>query len=350
MNISEKIRKYRKDAGLTQEQAAAYLGVSAPAVNKWEKGNTYPDITLLPALARLLKIDMNELFSFREELTELETGQFANELVKTAVEGNLDAAFEMAAAKIQEYPRCDSLIYMAAATLDGVSALSDIPDESREAYKKTVFEWLERVSGSKDDNIRYSAVYLLAAKYLNMEEYEKAGFYLEQIPDVQTVQAYKTLLQARLLLHEKGETAAAVFLEEHLLQTAGKMQSCLFLLLEIEEQNGKHRKAEEIAEISEKMCSLLGLWPYGTVVPRLLIALYRKDAKQSISLIKAALEEMQKPWDIGASPLYDAYPHKSSGRLGNSFAKSFITDIRNKEEYAFLRGNTELEEILQTYE
>ena len=70
MRIGEQIKNYRKTAGLTQEQEANYLGVSTPAVNKWEKGNTYPDISLLPALARLLKIDMNELFSFHEELTE----------------------------------------------------------------------------------------------------------------------------------------------------------------------------------------------------------------------------------------------------------------------------------------
>ena len=55
MRIGEQIKNYRKTAGLTQEQVANYLGVSTPAVNKWEKGNTYPDISLLPALARLLK-------------------------------------------------------------------------------------------------------------------------------------------------------------------------------------------------------------------------------------------------------------------------------------------------------
>ena len=80
MQIGEKIKNYRKTAGLKQEQVADYLDVSTPAVNKWEKGNTYPDISLLPAIARLLKIDMNELFSFREELTEKEIGQFVNEL------------------------------------------------------------------------------------------------------------------------------------------------------------------------------------------------------------------------------------------------------------------------------
>jgi transcriptional regulator with XRE-family HTH domain len=47
MQIGEKIKNYRKTAGLTQEQVADYLDVSTPAVNKWEKGNTYPDILVL---------------------------------------------------------------------------------------------------------------------------------------------------------------------------------------------------------------------------------------------------------------------------------------------------------------
>ena len=40
MQINEQIREHRKKIGLTQEQIASYLGVSTPAVNKWEKGIT----------------------------------------------------------------------------------------------------------------------------------------------------------------------------------------------------------------------------------------------------------------------------------------------------------------------
>lgn len=50
MKINQIIREKRKELSLTQEQIADYLGVSTPAVNKWEKGSSYPDITLLPAL------------------------------------------------------------------------------------------------------------------------------------------------------------------------------------------------------------------------------------------------------------------------------------------------------------
>ncbi len=39
------------------------LGVTAPAVNKWERGNALPDVALLAPIARLLKITTDELLS-----------------------------------------------------------------------------------------------------------------------------------------------------------------------------------------------------------------------------------------------------------------------------------------------
>ena len=41
---------------LTQEDIAEMLRVSPQSVSKWERGDTYPDITLLPALANLFKV------------------------------------------------------------------------------------------------------------------------------------------------------------------------------------------------------------------------------------------------------------------------------------------------------
>ena len=46
MSLGNVIRKYRKIRNLTQEEMAGRLGVTAPAVNKWENENSYPDITL----------------------------------------------------------------------------------------------------------------------------------------------------------------------------------------------------------------------------------------------------------------------------------------------------------------
>ena len=40
MEMKDVIRKKRRDCGLTQEQVASFLGVSTPAVNKWESGGS----------------------------------------------------------------------------------------------------------------------------------------------------------------------------------------------------------------------------------------------------------------------------------------------------------------------
>ena len=87
MQIHEIIRTRRTALGLTQEQLAGKLGVSAPAVNKWERGNSYPDITLLPVLARTLRVDLNTLLSFREDLTETEIAEFLNRLYEVSRRG-----------------------------------------------------------------------------------------------------------------------------------------------------------------------------------------------------------------------------------------------------------------------
>ena len=42
MDIGVVIKKYRKEAGMTQEEMANRLGVTTPAVNKWENSNSKP--------------------------------------------------------------------------------------------------------------------------------------------------------------------------------------------------------------------------------------------------------------------------------------------------------------------
>lgn len=76
MNLNGTIRRLRRAKGLTQEQVARALGVSGPAVNKWERGACCPDLALLAPLARLLDTDLNTLLSFREELTGAEIAAF----------------------------------------------------------------------------------------------------------------------------------------------------------------------------------------------------------------------------------------------------------------------------------
>lgn len=62
--VSEKITQLRKGAGLTQQQLADELNVSAATVSKWENGASAPDIAMLCALADRFQISMDELLCY----------------------------------------------------------------------------------------------------------------------------------------------------------------------------------------------------------------------------------------------------------------------------------------------
>ncbi len=61
--VSEKIKEYRKENHLTQEELGMLLGVSAQAISKWERKECYPDITFLPDIASLLCCSVNDFFT-----------------------------------------------------------------------------------------------------------------------------------------------------------------------------------------------------------------------------------------------------------------------------------------------
>lgn len=61
--IGELISRLRKSKGMTQKDLAERLGVTDKAVSKWERGQSYPDISLIIPLSDLLGVTANELLS-----------------------------------------------------------------------------------------------------------------------------------------------------------------------------------------------------------------------------------------------------------------------------------------------
>ena len=67
MELGKKIRQLRFRAGLTQEQLAEKLGIGGQSVSKWENAVAMPDITMLPLLAEVFGVSIDDLFDLTGE-------------------------------------------------------------------------------------------------------------------------------------------------------------------------------------------------------------------------------------------------------------------------------------------
>ena len=289
MRINEIIKEKRNSQGLTQEQVAMYLGVSTPAVNKWEKGTCYPDITLLPALARLLKVDLNTLLSFKEDLSEQEIGVFVNDLVKIANNDGFHVAFEKAMDKIYEYPTCDKLILTVSTVMQGSIYMFGADD--KEKYEKQIEEFYIKLIRSDDIEIRNQALSMLINIYLGRKEYEKAQGCVNKLPNI----TYdKKVLQGNIY-NKSGEfQKAAEIFEQKLLSATTDIYISLISMIEIALKEGRNEDAKYFAEFIDKTTKLYDLCEYNSYSGYFEVYKAEKDVENFLLVLKKILDVMGK--------------------------------------------------------
>ena len=346
MKLNEQIREHRKKVGLTQEQVANYLGVSTPAVNKWESGSTYPDITLLAPLARLLKIDLNTLFTFHESLSKEEVGRFCNEIGEVAQTKGFQAGFSAATAKLQEYPNCDLLRYSLALLMEGSLQISQLSSENREKYESQFMGWFEQCTNSRDEEVRETAISFLANKYLARGNLEKAQELIELLPDKRAVD--KQMLKINALLRQGEYQEAAKMAEMKIFGDIAIMQSYLIKLVDIDLLLNDTDAAICAADASQKIAADLGLWEYNCYVCPLQIALAAKDVPRSIELIKAMFTAVLAPLKTPAM-----FRHLPEKPVEDDFRSRIIAmmlyQFETDKEYAFLRPHPAFQELIAKY-
>ncbi|MBQ8718164.1 MAG: helix-turn-helix transcriptional regulator, partial [Clostridia bacterium] len=75
MTIGANIKRLRTEKNMTQEQLSVAMNVTCAAVSKWERGETYPDITLLQPLAYYVGVTLDELMGDDQEKIQAEIDQ-----------------------------------------------------------------------------------------------------------------------------------------------------------------------------------------------------------------------------------------------------------------------------------
>lgn len=71
--ISEQLKKYRTERGITQEELSEKLFVSRQAISKWEKGEANPDLENVVKLAEIFEVSLDELVLAKEQTEVIKT-------------------------------------------------------------------------------------------------------------------------------------------------------------------------------------------------------------------------------------------------------------------------------------
>lgn len=205
LKIGENILQKRKERGITQEELAEFIMVTKASVSKWETGQSYPDILLLPKLATFFNISVDELIGYDPDLSSAQIQKFYIDLENRVPDAGMDSIIEEIKIKIKQYYSCfDLLYYMALFILNHCDLATDTT--KKEEYLEYANNILKRVcEDSKDSILKDKSLSLRAACLISLGKSEEA---LNILPSSDMLSISKDCLVASAYLKTKKENEA----------------------------------------------------------------------------------------------------------------------------------------------
>ena len=177
MKIGEKIKQLRRERELTQEILAEFLGVTAQSVSKWERGESCPDIAMLPSIASFFKVTTDELLGVDDKENERKIKHYIDEYNDLRMK-NTPYVFEQMSKAVKEFPgEYDLLVrYLemiisekTGCSVDGEKILDEV-----EAINNKILQYCT------DDQIRIQAKRLVCMYYNTMEHITNDEKYIQK--------------------------------------------------------------------------------------------------------------------------------------------------------------------------
>lgn len=238
LRIGENLKRLRREKDLTQEELAAHLGISFQAISKWERGESYPDITILPALSNYFKISIDELVGM-EEIRRTEEYEKINE--KWLENRNANKHKEnvkLMKDSLKFFPNDALLLVQLSSSLERL----DGTDKEKTQYLRESIAVQEQILRGEDSEVRNATLYNICFAYWKNGEHKKAINQAKKLSNF-----YKSRENALVYFldgDEKNQIA-----KSSLEPLAWSITHQLTALYETENDEGYLEKAEKIKEL-----------------------------------------------------------------------------------------------------
>lgn len=136
LNIAQVVTKHRREKGVTQEELAAYMGVSKASVSKWETGQSYPDITFLPQLAAYFNISVDELIGYEPQLETADIREIYRRFCKEFARQPFEQVYEECQEMVKKYYSCFPFLFLMAYLYLNHHMLADTQERQGEVLEE----------------------------------------------------------------------------------------------------------------------------------------------------------------------------------------------------------------------
>lgn len=194
--IAQKLKELRAAKGCTQEDLAEYLSISVPSVSKWERAESYPDITFLPQIAAYYNVSVDDLLGVGEIRKQERLDWYEAESQKLRNIGKIPEEVALWRETLKEFPNEQLVISKLARAISFQS-------ERNDEQIKEVIKLQERIlKESKNQDLRDIAIQELCYSYKDLGDIEKAKEYANMGSDMY---CSKQSLMSDILKGEEGE-------------------------------------------------------------------------------------------------------------------------------------------------
>lgn len=348
LQIGNKIAELRKLKGMTQEQLAFELGISASAISKWETDASYPDITILCPLARALETNVDTLLEYEENLSEEEVYAYAENIVKIRQEQGIDKAERELKKLLFQYPNCIALKFCAVAIFTSFEIQNmSMTDDDKQKWNRQKRKLLEEIYESKNVDYHQSAISSLAALELQSDHFDEAERLLKELPEPS---ADVTGLWVRLYLQKGDAQKATEILQKRLYTLLYQANACLLTMLENMQADGNtvlelcaiYEKLDEIIYAGKGESDLVLAEVYGK----------RGEEQLAVSYLKSYLENHIEKWPKPNPLLFASAIHAAEeGRVPSKEIKEMLLrGIMADDILSKLCETEKIKSILQNWE
>ncbi|MDF2907229.1 MAG: DNA-binding protein [Herbinix sp.] len=174
IQIGTIIAAKRKERGITQEELANHLGVSKPAVSKWESGQSYPDILLLPILASYFDITVDQLIGYEPQMTKEDIRKLYYRLTQSFTKEPFEKVFSECEEYLRKYFSCWQLQFQIGALLLNHCNLAGSMDRTKEMIEIALELFLRIEKSSEDVHLAKLSIQMQAVCHMSLARPQEA--------------------------------------------------------------------------------------------------------------------------------------------------------------------------------